>query len=1757
MINACPNALSLAVAFAISASIMSTQALADRRLLTRSIDIPGNGQTEFTQTEVMVQPTSGHDRQPIPKSCTTTYLDQIEVQIRAGIKVIYEGFTDVLADIGGSVYSVDIFETDDNGVAQKYTKILKVGDESVFRFIHNLAESKLVIEVREGMTDQAAIEAVRAQSGDIQPLEPATKIATTQQFVGIMKGAYKRAGNLGETDDYVDLVTIEVDPVEVKGRTFMRLIAAGDQPPDLQRLGQSLFVNDEVLLAAATSAYTQVHVLGEKVQHAPLASLLSYHRPVGYVVHVEDDTLAYPVPTDYPKLEVEQASEEIIVFRGQKQNPTDIAFVESHYSGIREEYRFKELPAKVKTFRIKNYQQIIRSRQMALLEEFAADLAAQHGARLDDDKLLKLGYYESLLQALTSAAPDKTYEFEFTTDHIRAAASVITPVWVQFQLIKNFSFKPVLKNLLTNRNFVQSIWNIQRLMPYDSGVINDFGVGEKTKFSSKVMDDISGQLLEMVNTQEKLLANVPEFARAVKTSDGITTARATDSGEEKLKAELIRQKFEAELKELRNSFQVLKNTVHKFRQDINQIPALEKQVSNAIADTTKARHAHAAALLGIDDWDDTRPLEEQARLLNKKLYEINHSMAATKPFREQPYKETLAAIEGQLDIVPYDENDLSGRSEFILTHLQQQAGQSDEVFRYKLAVVEAQLGLVPDEKDGPQARQDNIRKYLWLKCAWAHQQDLEHRLQHPHIKQQQAEIAKQPLQQQSTSADAERDRTPDHPGVRPEVLMKLRAVEKALKMDDLKGGDNSEDNVHQRRDAISEKIQSYATKAIEVAEEEALHIVETLEEILKIEVNKEDNKATRLARVQDVLRSCIPKYMLREVEAFIWKIRMTWSKEEKVRVWNLIDFLDINVETPDPDERVLKQQIRMLEALENELKIDKSENPAAIKRGREAAAELALPLKVEFAKGASLNDQKDALKASIQALREEVNHLYHLYCQDEDLPREGYDKIARQLDIKNFKHFHFDDEKEKRIETELRWLDRDVDLLGQPEVNERIAVIENELDRQIAPGAEPRYIPDPELATEERAPKAAVEEVKNDDGSFQYTSAQAEVLHAIQTFMQQHPLKRQALQVANGLAELAVMNGKAIPNLPTYDFDEEFAALRLQVLVGDKLTFDQTSRIVQIFRDMKATFPEYPASEDEPRCPLEEVQKLVQRARNEMGSGAREYDKEIFGMGKSAIHFLGREPDDLKTFPEDFTTHSASVNRIITLLHEGLINKVELWNYIKAVRGIDGYQTVDEFEHFLGYKHNVKLTHFRAAVRLLSDKGVEKFILSAFPAVTATGPVAMKESVVGMKEYAAAVIANYVLDDIAFDNGRRTAAFLTNVQDTLTPYVNAAGLSETELIKTIHGTLMQAHAAAVEYQLNDYWVKPSAFLVQAVTWYFSSYKPLLATHTTGQATALSLSNMSFLYLLDLTNRGDYTHRMLIPFQHWLEDYGVDLDRTGQHAYHSEIEKISEVGGLAMPLGKAASSVILLRTGSMLFARQYNANPQMYRSISRLVPEIVKSMGSGQGVQVPLLHRATAQQVKTLASATAGLVLGPVATVGAYAHGLISGFTYAQTFGFALASSLTFDFFMNDNKLLTQWLGGPLGRSLDKMNRWIGLGETQDEYLKRTTIASPQRFNENDEAYTNRVKANNTMHGWTRHEHYLQFRERRDRTMKLFENGWEKYFRDNVPKWSFSHAESIPYSYTLGAFSKWRQGDDKKVHVHDKRNASPIRLSSQL
>ncbi|WOG29617.1 hypothetical protein [Endozoicomonas sp. 8E] len=2139
MTNARPNALRLAVAVAISSSIIGTQALTDRKLQTKSIDFRCSGQVEFTQSEVTVQPTLGDDQQPVPNSFTTTYPDQT---VKVGSFAHTKGFTDALADVDGGISSVELFETGEKDVAVKYTKVLKMGDEGVFRFTHNLEEKELVIEVRGGMTDQDSVAAVRDQLVGIQSLEPLTKIASPRQLAGVLKAAGNRAGSLGTIDHYVALATIEIEKVEVNGRTFMSLIASSEQPPELQRLGQSLFINDEALLAAATSAYIQVHILGEDIQQQALNELLAYSKPVGYVVNIEDDKRVYPVPVGYPMLKVKEAPGEIIVFYGQIQNPHDIAFIESfhkHWLEIKGNSPAPALTTQVKKYKFKSYLYIIRSRQMELLENFIARL--ESGVNTDkpttisiEEKMstIALLYYESLQQALNTVITNRAYgtdEFEFTLEHIRIVSSVITPTWMHNQLVKNFCFQSGFRNLLINAHFIQNIHNEIPAISNINQAQTDTS-GEDEKFASKVMKDMmTRQLLEFYNNLAKLRAKEAKLGelneKLLRANEQVeeTKAIAAYSDKEKLRE---KQLFDDRLELLSIRLKYLENQNEMIRREVSQVTCLKQQV------------------------DEARTVGEKARVNIKEFYELLLAVISTPATRvtggqsdTEAIKAKLANIEDQLGITPVNENNLFERFKSIQEYLQETAESSaveelpvvgrvsqDIINEADLEAPHQAIEQHPGEEEAQVDRQHfqqrsfrtdttreaEIKSKHTTIAVRLHIQDFDKDadvfVQHENLIQKINTMndEKVRLRQQLETMNVQQEqphqrvqRSSDHrniynsgdedvlvatlgvelndnttaeeldamelainmtlyeltrlkeimdrtlaPKTTPEILSTLKKVERVLKDDHL----SDEDDVYLHRQIISEGMQKYIIEARELLEEDALIVLEVSEKLFNININEGDDKAARLERVHKRLDGDdISAYELDEMDKILWGDFGTTRDDQRgrdLRLKLIHPRLQSLVEVSE--ERVNELQSHYLTNVEWELEIDPRRSVAAIEKSEAFTTKLANDLQVEFENDFSLSEKQRVLVVVAWALLGEVLETYG----DESVKRDRNNEIAHQLNIEGYQDDAAIDDQILILRDKLMRIGTEIYKAGQLDVNGRIEAIEDELDRQMAPlGAKPRYALDRELAvarqalqetesepeatrqkldvigrrqwvsgqsrthlqpvpdedetslnqamkqiqtewglatgdeqtlservndiehflrgcsaekrdeviekatkvlniqitgehglleeaeyltankayikthdrdaahavddelpltrkkynqvtnflrehdrksapeacalqeeavvreildhekkafinsgntdeiakteykneiamldlvldqkseavsiakkalanqeaipgaaekalglkpdpadtnkqrvnalrnkqvqlgghdgtggktqqliqeqnrlegeiearqadTERRMEvlKAAEEAIENDGGPFQRMPRPVKVLTDSDTFKQHHSLKQQALDAALGLAESAVNKGKTIPCLTAFDFNDEFAPIRLRALVGDDLTFNQASRIVEVFKNLKTSSPPTPfePTEDQPQNVIEEVQNLAHRARNEIKTGAPQYNDEIRRMGKKAIHFVEHESVDLKGFSEYFATHSVSGNKIITLLREGLISKIELENYMKAVRDVHGYQTVDEFEHFLGYRNGVNVPHFKAVVRMLSDKAAEEFIQSAFTAVsaTATAPSAMKESVAGMKEYAVAVIANYFLDDIAFDSGRRTAAFLANVQDTLTPYANAAGLSESELIKVIHGTLMQAHAAVVENQLNDYWLKPSAFLVQAVTWYYSSYKPLLTTHTKLQAAEQSLLNMSFLYLLDLTNRGDYLHRMLTPFQHWLERFGVDPDRTGQYAYHGGIESVSEVGGLAMPLGKAASSVTLLRTGSMLFARQYNANPHIYRSIARLVPEIVKSMGSGQGVQVPLLHRMTPQNVKTLASATAGLVLGPVATVGTYAHGLISGFTYAQTFGFALASSLTFDFFMNDNKLLTQWLGGPLGRSLDRINRWMGAGETQDEYLKRTTIATPQRFSENDEDYSSRVKANNTMYGWTRHENYLQFRERRDRTMKLFENSWEKYFRENVPKWSFSHAESIPYFYTLGAFSKWRQGDDKKVQVHDKKNASPIRLSSQL
>ncbi|WP_257291098.1 hypothetical protein, partial [Endozoicomonas sp. ONNA1] len=1292
-----------------------------------------------------------------------------------------------------------------------------------------------------------------------------------------------------------------------------------------------IFVNDEALLAAATSAYTQVHVLGKELQLCALEDFLSYDQPVGYVIHVEDETQIYPVPADYPKLEVTEAQGKIIVFRGQKQNPTDIAFVEGLHdiwAGLSD--CDDEPILQVKKDNVRSYQYIIRSRQMALLEE----LALQHNAGLNkgrqyDQKLESLAYYEHLQQALTTATSDGADEFEFTIPHITFVSSFITPTWVHMQLVKHFGFKPVLRNFLTNRDFVHDIHERIPIITKMSGDPFDDLFDEDGSFASRVNDNFAGQLLEMENELYELSKRLQRRAQI-----------AIGSDEEKLRTPQLRPEVDDEIMQLRQDLEQKTNLIHRLQKEIDRTnPQLERKVLDARAKARKIRNLELAIQLGMDDWDDTLPPEQQAELIRIKIHEIKQAIAAAGQFDDEAAKE--AAIKAiytsfavYLNIQNFDDNTSIDVQKKCLIQKIKAINSQEQLLSQKLKTMDLQQDILIKriktlskqqaiENSYTEERKYAIAAILGIQSEDNTPEDRETLESTVRMKLFEFAKLKQELQD---------IRTPGHPSAMPEVLKKLSVVEEILSPD----RSSEKDDVYLRRQAISDDIQAYIREAGQRSEEKALKILEAIEALFNIKTNENDDKTTRVDRIRTRLNDDnLPKYILNEMAKALWEDDSTALEERDIRPDRIRKRLTFKIE--NSDQRARERQADYILALEDRLNIYPHENVPAKTRGEAFTTKLASDLGLKFTKNENLSDRKHALRGKILALMREVNEIY----DDESIKRIRNYEIACQLGIKGFKdNAPFD---QSLIEAKLQQLDDKVLNAGRPDVNDRIAAIENELDRQMARlGPKPRYVLERDVARARRdiekteseleefrrkldavhskavpnsvpeqketlvsddarivalrnkqlelfgdddtadrilqltrqheclerevevreaniknmkqALAAAEQAMENEGGPFQYTPKQANILAHLHTFTQAHPLRKQALEAALGLAESAKLCGKPVPNFQTFDFDDEFAPIRLQAKVPD-LTFNQATRIVKVFKDLKTTFA-LESPEDQSLKILDEVQNLASHARAYIKTGPQEYDDEIYGMGEAATYFVQHEQGNLKDFSEYFAVRSVSGNKIISLLREGLISQVELDQYLKAVRGVDGYQTVDEFEHFLDYGHGVKVPRFKAVVRMLSDEGVDEFVQSAFSPVivTATEPAGMKESVAGMKEYVAAVIANYVLDDIAFENGRKTAAFLTNIQDTLAPYANAVGVSESGLIKAIHDTLMQAHATAVELELNDYWIKPSAFLLQAVTWYLSSYKPLLVTRTAPEAVRLSLSNMAFLYLLDLTNR---------------------------------------------------------------------------------------------------------------------------------------------------------------------------------------------------------------------------------------------------------------------------------------------------------------
>ncbi|WP_257291796.1 hypothetical protein, partial [Endozoicomonas sp. ONNA1] len=965
-------------------------------------------------------------------------------------------------------------------------------------------------------------------------------------------------------------------------------IASGDQPPELQRLGQSLFVNDEALLAAATSAYFQVHVLGGDLQQQALNELLAHSKPVGYVVHVGDDAQVSAVPAGYPKLEVAETPGEVIVFHGQKLNPRDTAFVEKLHNLWKEAEGNNLAPAwvtKINIFRVKSFQHVIRSRQMALLEEFVArhnaEVSKNQPTTLTNEDRVSgraLAFYEYLQQALATADQDRAItvlEFEFTLEHIRAASSAITPTWLQIQLTKHFSFKPLLRDFLSHQNVVQGIMGLVPVVDesqLDVSYDND-------RFAFKVLSDMTRQLIK---SDSKLIDQLKRERKLTQVNNHLKIMLGKATAIEKQKLIVLQLKYQAEhdLRQLHGVSERQQSLLREFRQKVERIPGLEKQIRNARAEATKARNARLAEELGIEDWDDCQSLEKQARLISIKIHAINKALATTGQPEGESIETTLPALERQLGIIKIDEKDLDARFQCIQERLRQHPVEPyDAVFRETMAIAERQLGLVPENEDDLVARQRDIlqaiqqqhkqrivqiyerlqhqktRRDAETKASYATiaehlnlqnfdrnvdidaqlnqllqrietlnaqlqskhilnlQQknlfdrlqslntqgttlgkDQEHLLQkiqalnaqccmeEPDVKTEQdglALILRIRLDEDSTTEEDNalktamyqrfsslqyleeelKDiRTPGHPKAMPVVLEKLSDVEKALDMDDL----NSEDDVYYRRNAISEEIQTRMTKVRQQEEKVALKMLKTVEDILKIEVNNGDDKTARLDRVRtkldsgEVSESTVDtiKHSLRK-EGILFR-----SQAGNTELQNLQRNLDFYVE--NVSSRAATRQSSILKIIEDKLHIYDFVREEADEKGGAFVAKLANDLGIIFRRKAYLPEKKYVLEKNILALMEEVDEAFG----DEDVRRSRNNEIAHQLNIKSYEDDAGINDQNILIKEKLQELYEEVPKVGVTTVNEHIAAIEGELDRQMARlGPKPRYVLDREVAS--------------------------------------------------------------------------------------------------------------------------------------------------------------------------------------------------------------------------------------------------------------------------------------------------------------------------------------------------------------------------------------------------------------------------------------------------------------------------------------------------------------------------------------------------------------------------------------------------------------------------------------------------------------------------------------------------------------------
>ncbi len=292
---------------------------------------------------------------------------------------------------------------------------------------------------------------------------------------------------------------------------------------------------------------------------------------------------------------------------------------------------------------------------------------------------------------------------------------------------------------------------------------------------------------------------------------------------------------------------------------------------------------------------------------------------------------------------------------------------------------------------------------------------------------------------------------------------------------------DSEGDVYDRRNAISEKIQTYFNEAMQRAEEGALDTLKTAEEILGIQVSEGDNKLERLDRVRKKLHdNNVIKKITEQQYYALWgdDTKPADYKKRKGKHEKLLLDAHLTFYVEDADQLAKGRQSEMLMALERILGISAYESAALRKRDKALIAKLADDLKVELKKDVSRKKQVQALRSRVSELRLKVSHRY----EDEDLSRNINNEIAHQLNIEDYNNNACVNDQTNLIEETLSKLSKEIFKVGRPTVTESVAVIENELDRQMARlGPKPRYLLDREVARARRAVREAENELEMAD----------------------------------------------------------------------------------------------------------------------------------------------------------------------------------------------------------------------------------------------------------------------------------------------------------------------------------------------------------------------------------------------------------------------------------------------------------------------------------------------------------------------------------------------------------------------------------------------------------------------------------------------------------------------------------------------------